>query len=260
MTGRVADQLAALIELDLLDQELIALRGEEKSAPKVLAALVRQVQERSGVRDTTAGKLEATTKANREGERQLEVIERRVARAAARLDGLFVSTQIEATQREIEQLGLQRDEVEMAVLEGMEVADRLAEELVGAEAAVTEAEASLAVARAAWDERAPVVAARCAELETAQDAVLPKVHKDTLRMYMVGIENRQNSTPRGITRTNGIMCTMCQTDIPVVWVNEARNGEGIHLCLCCKRVIVGKVDVALSDEPTAGPDYQTRRD
>ncbi len=248
MAGRVADQLEALVELDLLDQELIGLRNEEKAAPVTLAALERDLDARVSARDAVSGKLEATKKANRDGERQLELIEHRATRAEKRLDGLFVSSQIEATKREIEQLAEQKDEVEIAVLEGMEVADTLAEELVAAKQAVIEVEGGLTVARAAWAERAPVLSARCKELEAAQDTVLPKVHKDTLRMYMVGLENRQNSTPRGVTRTDGIMCTMCQTDIPVRWVNEARTGEGIHKCLCCKRVLVGKVKLELPDD------------
>lgn len=252
MPGRVADQLASLVELDLLDQELIALRTEEKNAQPVLAGLRQALASRTLERDTVAGKHAATTKANHEGERELEMIERRAARAAKRLDGLFVSTQIEATQREIEQLAEQKDATEFAVLEGMELADQLTEALAGAEAAVADAQVLLDEAVAAWAARASVLTARCAELEAAQDLVLPKVHKDTLRMYMVGLENRQNHTPRGITRTEGIMCTMCRTDIPVLWVNEARIGDGIHKCLCCKRVIVGKIDIVLpEDEPDA---------
>ncbi len=251
MAGRVADQLEALIELDLLDQELISLRNEEKAAPEAIAALERGLATCTSARDDLSTRLESTQKANRDGERELELIERRAARAEKRLDGLFVSSQIEATKREMEQLAEQKDEVEIAVLEGMEVADTLADELVAAKQAVTEAEAGLTVARAAWAERSPVLTARCVELEAAQDQVLPTIHKDTLRMYMVGLENRQNSTPRGITRTDGIMCTMCQTDIPVRWVNEARQGEGIHKCLCCKRVLVGKVIVTLPDDEPA---------
>ncbi len=245
MAGRVADQLAALVELDLLDQELIALRNEEKSAPVAIAAIERSLSTHVSARDDLSARLESTKKANRDGERELDLIERRATRAEKRLDGLFVSSQIEATRREMEQLAEQKDEVEIAVLEGMEVADALADELVAAKQAVTESEAGLSIARAGWAERAPVLSARCAELETAQDAVLPNVHKDTLRMYMVGLENRLNSAPRGVTRTDGIMCTMCQTDIPVRWVNEARQGDGIHKCLCCKRVLVGKVEIEL---------------
>lgn len=248
MAGRVADQLALLVDLDRLDQELIALRAEEKDVPQAIATRRADLDARTAARDGLKEQLEATKKANRDGERQLEMIERRAARATKRLDGLFVSSQIDATQREIEQLAEQKDEIEMTVLEGMEEADSLAEQLAVAEKALVDGQQQLDSVAAAWEARRPELETRCGELEAAQDEVVPKIHKDTLRKYMVGLENRQNSRPRGITRTEGIMCTMCQVDIPVRWVNEARQGDGVHNCLGCKRVLVGKVLLELPED------------
>ena len=247
MAGRFSEELALLVDLDTLDQELLELRAEQRDVPKSIAVRQSELVRLTGVRDALGVSLDATKKITRDGERNLEAIERRVARATKRLEELFVSTQIEATEREIIQLGEQQDEAEVTVLESMELVDALTEQLTSATLAVAEAEALLDAAQAAWDARRPVVQARVATLEGEHAVVTGKITRETLRKYLVGFENRQNSRPRGITRTDGIMCTMCQLDVPVRWVNEARTGDGVHACLGCKRVIAGKVDDSASD-------------
>jgi len=248
MAGLYVEHLALLVELDRLDQELIGLRAEQRNVPKAIAARQAQLDGLIAEQERVGALLDTQKKTNRDGERELELIERRSARARKRLDGLFVSSQIEATEKEIAALAEQKDEVEFAVLEGMEEADALAAALATAQQAVLDGQSELSSVMSAWAARSPEVAARLDELEVAQKQVVPKIHKDTLRMYMVGLENRQNTQPRGITRSDGINCTMCQTDLPVRWVNEARVGDGVHACLGCKRVLVGKILEELPEE------------
>ncbi len=243
MPGPCADALASLITLDALDQELLALRAEAARVPAELAARQTEIGEASKARDALTETLGAKRSAQREAERELEDVERRTERAHKRMENLFTNEQIAATQREIAQLGDRQDALEGTILELMEEVDDLEGRESSANEAIDGAQASLDADSAAWEARNGVVTARIAALEGEVAALKPTIDGEAMKAYVIGFENRRNRHHRGVTWTEGIMCTQCRTEAPARWVNEAMNGDGIHRCLGCKRVLVGAAPV-----------------
>jgi predicted nucleic acid-binding Zn-ribbon protein len=251
MSGPHLATLAQLVDLDALDQELLALRAEQAKTPVGLAARKAEIGSAGEARDAIAQRLASHGARQRELERELEGVEKRAQRARDRLPVLSTSEQIAATEREILHLGEQRDEHEFAILEEMEQVDVLKAQLSSADEALARANASLSQDSEAWSARSAAVAARVTELEAAIAALTPQIAHDGYKAYRIGFENRNNRNHIGVTRTDGIMCVQCRTEVPARWVNEARRGEGIHRCPGCKRVLVGAAPKADTDDDGA---------
>ena len=242
MPGPHTESIAALQELDRLDQELLALRAEAADTPAGLAARAAEIQAAAEARAAIASELAAVEAKQRDAERELNDIERRTERANKRMSALTSAEQIAATERELSQLAELQDEVEGTVLELMEETDGLGDRLTAAIDAIGGAERQLGEDESTWELRAAVVEGRIGELVGAIDVLRPTIDKEAMKAYTIGFENRRNRSRRGVTYTEGIMCTMCRTEAPARWVNEARNGDGIHRCLGCKRVLVGAAE------------------
>ncbi|MCO4771106.1 MAG: hypothetical protein KDA24_13815 [Deltaproteobacteria bacterium] len=239
MPGPFTEDIARLIQLDALDQELLALQAEQVETPQALETRRGDIAAASEARDAIASELQTQEAKQRDAERELEEVERRQARAHKRMESLSTNEQIAATEREIAKLGEQIDTLEGDVLEVMEEVDGLTERLASATSAIDGAQAGLDADKATWDPRQAVITGRIAELEAAIGEVKPTIGAEAAKAYLIGYENRGNRHHRGATFTDGVMCTMCRTEAPARWVNEARNGDGIHRCLGCKRVLVG---------------------
>jgi|GEM_PF-2484202 len=239
MAGPYTEAIKQLIELDALDQELLALRAERAETPNKLVAQEAEIGIAAEARDLIAARLATAQSGQRSHEADLEDVERRRTRASKRLEALYVAEQISATEREITQLGEQADELEMSILEFMEQVDVASAELERANGAIAHADKGLASDKVAWEARVPVVDARITELDAAVAALIPQISGEAHKAYRIGYENRSNRRRQGCTRTDGVMCILCRTEIPARWVNEARNGDGIQRCLGCKRVLVG---------------------
>jgi len=248
MPGPHTEAIALLRDLDALDQELLALQAELATTPVGLAERRSDIAGASLARDAIAEKLAEHQSRQRDHERDLEGIEGRQKRANKRLEALFVAEQIAATEREIGQLAEQRDEEEFAILELMEQIDVLSGQLASANQAITEAESSVSSDQAVWDGRTPVVQARIAALQTAIEQLTPTIPHEAMKAYRIGYDNRNNRRHQGVTLTEGVMCILCRTEIPARWVNESRNGDGIHRCLGCKRVLGGAAPKSEADE------------
>ncbi len=242
MPGPHTESIAALQELDRLDQELLGLRAEALETPSELAVRAAEIKAATEARDAIASELAAMEAKQRDAERELNDIERRIERANKRIGALTSAEQIAATERELGQLGELQDEIEGTVLELMEEIDGLGDRLTAANNAIGGAERQLEEDQGTWAARAVVVEGRIGELVGAIDVLRPRIDKEAMKAYTIGFENRRNRSRRGVTYTEGIMCTMCRTEAPARWVNEARNGDGVHRCLGCKRVLVGAVE------------------
>lgn len=251
MPGPYTAALALLRDLDALDQELLALQAELVTTPVGLAERRSDIAGASLARDAIAEKLAEHQSRQRDHERDLEAIETRQTRASKRLEALFVAEQISATEREIGQLGEQKDQEELAILELMEETDELSGQLDSANRAISEAESSVAADQTVWDARLPVVQGRITELEAAVGALTPSIPHEAMKAYRIGYDNRNNRRHQGVTLTDGVMCVLCRTEIPARWVNESRNGDGIHRCLGCKRVLGGADPKTLSHDEEA---------
>jgi len=239
MPGPCADALASLITLDALDQELLALRAESETVPAGLTERGAEIQAASEARDALSAALAGKRTAQREAERELEDVERRIGRAHKRMENLFTNEQIAATQREIAQLGDRQDALEGTILELMEEVDDLEGREGSANEAIESAQGALDADAAAWEARRAVVTARVGVLESEIGTLKPTIDAEAMKAYVIGFENRRNRHHRGVTWTEGVMCIQCRTEAPARWVNEAMNGDGIHRCLGCKRVLVG---------------------
>ena len=182
----------------------------------------------------------------REGEREIDVIARKYKRAADRMPHLAVSSQIEATQREMAGHAEARDALEMTVLEAMELADEQAVALAGAAELVASLEGVLAERTAAWEARAGGLQETAGRLAHVREEVASPLPSDLMRRYRGGV-NASSAGRRvkgGATTVSDATCDTCWAQIPRRWVNETLARKAVYCCQTCKRVLLVDPEVA----------------
>ena len=234
----VADTSRALVAVDRIDPERWNLDAERRDEPAAIAADVAALDARRAEVARLEGELERCRSDVATAEKELDGVDRRRNRAKKRLAEVFTSTQIEATQREIETLSERAGELEEETLLGMERGEELQVQLGKERAGVEQDAADRAGRRAAWADRDARIGARVAALDAERAPLWSGLRSDVARRYKVGWNMPYYKPPSGLTSANGGVCTTCRTSISARWVQECRAHTALHACDSCKRILV----------------------
>jgi predicted nucleic acid-binding Zn-ribbon protein len=230
---------AALNQLDVIDRELDALKAEAKRTPGELKEEHAAVSALDELRVAAAAALVLTEGKQRDAERSLEKLEKRIKKAQDRLPSLGTMGQIEATQREIAAVGAEAGEVETRILELMEQAEDQETDLAAQVERLANARALVAGHEASWLERKPVLAARVGVLDADRVAPAAVLRPDVTRRYQLGRNQSQWKVRTGLTWVQADrVCRTCRTQVSARWLQECAAHTAYHACDSCKRMLV----------------------
>ena len=126
-------ELKALIQLQEHDSRLARLETEASRLPKRIEAIRTSVAEARGAVEAVKGKVDATRKNLRAKEKDLEVVAAKRSKADAHLWEVKTNKEYSAVLVEIEDIKQDKARVEEEILALMEMQERLASEIRGAE-------------------------------------------------------------------------------------------------------------------------------
>jgi predicted nucleic acid-binding Zn-ribbon protein len=227
----------ALRALHALDQRILQAEAELHRVPAEIAA-DRALQDEQGAQaKRIEADLRATIDAQRAAERDLADLEARRDRAQRRLAQLTSAAQIDATDREILDLGRQIELGMTVVLERMEEAEARMSRLDELSALRERGRLATDEVEARWSRRSPDVEAMLAELRPRRAEVAARVVGEPMRLYTLALTDRR-FLPGGITVIEGGTCHTCHQRPPPLWVQEVRSHKAVHACQGCRRVMV----------------------
>ncbi len=236
------DILAAhetLLLLNVIDQELDQLAAEQTRTPREIAEEHAAIDALQGQREATAEALAGVLSTQAEAEAKMASVEKRKAKAEARLPSLGTMGQIEATQREIAALSTEGGDLETAILEIMDDAEGRETALADLDALLGRTRGILAEHESAWAARAPVIAARVAELEGQREEPAASLRKDVARRYQLGRNQSMWKVKSGLTWADSSrVCLTCKCGVSARWLQECRDHTALHSCDGCKRMLV----------------------
>ena len=241
------DDLQRLIDLQQLDEQLVALEEESAGLPGRRA-------ERAETREASQQRVVAAKEALQEAENEQRHAESALQDQEAliqRLEGqqfqVKTNEAYTALLREMEQARQAISDSETSLLEAMD-----AIEAGGRERAAAEEEAEKVLGRVAADEklldaREHELAALIAELREARETCRGSVAAEPLEQYDKIASRRRPA----VVQVREEICLGCRVNIPPQLKIELLRGQRLITCLNCHRILV-------AGEVRAGPEMITK--
>jgi uncharacterized protein len=225
--------LEKLVRLHHVDSELKRVQAELAAIPRHRQEIDdRLARDRSHL-DAAKAALESSQKARRLNEASVQDLEAKRSKYRGQLMDVKTNKEYTAVLHEIE--GVERDIKvrEDLILEEMEKAEALGQDVKREEADFKAVEADAKREKGDLDVRTATLGAEAQRLEKEHDEVAASVPEELLALY--GRVAKQRGT--GVAEAQEGMCQSCHVRMRVqIWV-EVRKNEQIFQCESCSRVL-----------------------
>jgi predicted nucleic acid-binding Zn-ribbon protein len=225
--------LEKLIRLHQAESELKRLDSELADIPRLQGELDERLARDRGRLEAAREGLETSQKTRRQNETEVQDLETRRSKYKGQLMEVKTNKEYTAMLHEIEAVEREIRSREDQILEEMERAETLTEQVA------REEEAFRSVEEAARGEAAELEA-RKARLEDEHERVAreraevePGISEDLLQLYQRVAKLRGT----GMAEARDGMCQTCHVKLrPQVWV-DVRQKEGVVQCAACNRIL-----------------------
>jgi predicted nucleic acid-binding Zn-ribbon protein len=225
--------LEKLVRLHLAETDLKRVEAELAEIPRLRREVEdRLARDRSRL-DAAKAALEASQKARRQNESAVQELEAKRSKYRGQLMEVKTNKEYTAVLHEIE--GVERDIKgrEDAILDEMERAEALTQDVRREEGEFRTVEAEARKARTDLDARAAKLEAEARRLVTERDAVASSVPEDALGLYGRVVKLRGTALAEARDGT----CQTCHLKMRMqVWV-EVRKNEQLFQCESCSRIL-----------------------
>jgi uncharacterized protein len=225
--------LEKLVRLHHVDSDLKRVESELAAIPRLRQEIDdRLARDRSHL-DGAKAALEGSQKARRQNEASVQDLETKRSKYKGQLMEVKTNKEYTAVLHEIE--GVERDikAREDVILEEMEKAEALGQDVRREEAEFKAVEADAKKEKAGLDARAATLQAEAQRLGKERDAVAASVPDESLALYTRVAKQRGT----GVAGARDGMCQSCHVRMRVqIWV-EVRKNEQVFQCESCSRVL-----------------------
>jgi predicted nucleic acid-binding Zn-ribbon protein len=226
--------LDALVALQKLDTAAEAARRRLADMPAVEQAIAERIAGRTAAVTAAKERLAANQHARRELEKQVAVVDGRLARFDDHKAAVKTNQEFTALLHEITTAKAEKDGIEDQILGLLEAADAIAADITAAEAdlaaARREGDAALAALsterRALDDELTRLSAERRREAAAVAPAVMAKYEQLLKARRMVAV-----------AAIEGELCTACHVRLRPAMVQLVRRNDEIVTCDSCQRIL-----------------------
>jgi predicted nucleic acid-binding Zn-ribbon protein len=225
--------LEKLVRLHHVDSELKRVQAELAAIPRHRQEIDERLARDRSHLDAAKAALEGSLKSRRQNEGSVQDLETKRSKYRGQLMDVKTNKEYTAVLHEIE--GVERDikAREDVILEEMEKAEGLAQEVKREEADFKAVEADAKREKGDLDARTASLGAEAQRLGKEHDEVAASVPEELLALY--GRVSRQRGT--GVAEAQDGMCQSCHVRMRVqIWV-EVRKNEQIFQCESCSRVL-----------------------
>jgi hypothetical protein len=222
----VLESLRRLIDLQNLDDDLLAREGEQKSIP-VQRARIEEEAAACEAKLASAGEtLKEAEAAQRRCESDLQDQEALLRKLGGQQHQVKTNDAYTALLAEMERAKASISDAETRILEGMEAIE-------AARAVVTAAERAAGESRRRLDAREKELDAEISALRADRNVITDDIEPDLLKRYEKIVARRRPA----LVVVSGEMCSGCRMDIPAQSFIEILRAEKIVTCGNCNRIL-----------------------
>lgn len=230
-------QLEILASLQQVDREI---RDKNIAKNALLAELQKNEGELQAKRAETAtlrGEWAEKDKLRQEKERTLQEEGRKTMEKRMRLNRIKNIKELQAVQREIDQIKESNTQLEEALIHILEELEACGAALKVKEAELQQLDGACGEKRAQTEAQLAGIEQEIAEASKARQAIAGELNGDLIQRYELIFSRRGGVAVVGVT--DGI-CQGCYMNIPPQLWNEIIRSERLNLCPSCHRILYHK--------------------
>jgi len=225
--------LEKLVQLHRVESDLARVESELTSIPRLRQALVDRVAVDRGHLDAAKAAFEASQKARKQHEAVVQDFEAKRSKYKGQLMEVKTNKEYTAMLHEIEGVEREIRSREDQILEEMEKAEALAQEIRREEAAFKLVEQDAKKEAAELDATEAKLGAETKRLRAERERVAASVPEDALHIY----ERVAKLRGTAVAEARDASCQTCHMKVRLqVWV-EIRKNEALFQCESCSRVL-----------------------
>ena len=238
--------LEKLVRLHHVESDLKRVDAELATIPRLRQEIEdRLARDRSHL-DAAKAALESSQKARKQNETAVQDLETKRSKYKGQLMEVKTNKEYTAVLHEIE--GVERDikAREDVILEEMEKAEALAQDVKREEADFKAVEFDAKKEKAELDARAAALGGEAQRLKAERDAMAASVPEEALALYTRVAKQRGS----GVAEARDGMCQACHVRMRVqIWV-EVKKNEQLFQCESCSRVVFYEPPPPIADTPS----------
>jgi predicted nucleic acid-binding Zn-ribbon protein len=238
--------LEKLVRLHHVESDLKRVDAELATIPRLRQEIEdRLARDRSHL-DAAKAALEGSQKARKQNETAVQDLETKRSKYKGQLMEVKTNKEYTAVLHEIE--GVERDikAREDVILEEMEKAEALAQDVKREEADFKAVEFDAKKEKADLDARAAALGGEAQRLKAERDAMAASVPEEALALYTRVAKQRGS----GVAEARDGMCQACHVRMRVqIWV-EVKKNEQLFQCESCSRVVFYEPPPPIADTPS----------
>ncbi len=225
--------LEKLVRLHHVESELTRLEGELADVPRQRQELDARIAGDRSRLDTAKAALDGSVKARKQHESAVQELEAKRSKYKGQLMEVKTNKEYTAALHEIEGVEREIRAREDQVLEEMEKAETLAQDVKREEAAFKLVEQAGRAEATQLSAREAKLIEDCARLRTEREQVAASVPEEARQLY----ERVAKQRGTALAEARDGVCQSCRVRMrPQIWV-EVRKNETLFLCESCNRVL-----------------------
>jgi hypothetical protein len=246
----VISALQSLIAVQELDTAADAARRRLSDLPAAGKQLEQQVVAATATLDQVKARLAVNVEARREFEKQVAVIDGRLARFDEHKAAVKTNQEFTALLHEIEVARSGKDELENQILVLLEDADQIAAAIADAERALTTARSETDQAQKALGAERSTLDAEIARLTRERAAQTAGIDATLLAKYEQLLKQRRMVA---VAPMKGDMCGGCNVRLRPAVSQNVRRATEIVQCDSCQRMLYPLPAAPAADAPAPAP-------
>ena len=234
-------QIEILAALQIVDREIREHAGVKRGLATEVQEKERFIQERKQEVEALMAAYAAKEKLRQEKDRMLQEDGKKAADKRMRMNRIKNVKELQALQREIDQIRQANGEAEEELLNMMVEIDEVKGEIK------TKQEALLA-AQQDWQQKKEALQAQIAAIDQAVDkasirrqSIAAEIAADLMSRYELILSRRGGTA---VVEVTGGICQGCYMNIPPQLWNELIRSEKVNLCPSCQRIVYYKAPEA----------------
>jgi predicted nucleic acid-binding Zn-ribbon protein len=238
---KLRTQIEILAALQIIDREIREHAGVKRGLANELQEKERFIHERKQEVETLTAACTAKEKLRQEKDRLLQDEGKKAADKRMRMNRIKNVKELQALQREIDQIRQANGAAEEELLNMMVEIDGVKEEIK------TKQETLLA-AQQDWQQKKEALQAQIAEIDQAVDkasirrqSIAADIAADLMSRYELILSRRGGTA---VVEVTGGICQGCYMNIPPQLWNELIRSEKVNLCPSCQRIVYYKAPEA----------------
>lgn len=228
------EQIALLVELQKIDQEIKSLNTKKETLPEKARELEAAFQSRKEQVDEERTGLESLNKLHKEKESELKQGQEKLRKSRERLLEVKTNKEYQAMLTEIEAVEQGNGRIEEDILVLYDRIDEKKNLLKGHEKEFAQHKAAFDVEKKRLDEEIASIDGALEEQKKKFDSVVPGLKPDLRRRYEM-IKGRRNGI--AVVAARNAVCTGCNLNLPPQLYNELQRSEELICCPNCNRII-----------------------